>query len=80
MGHMPDTIKVEVDDSIARRFRRRAMERYGYRKGSMKKALEDAMRRYSVRSEGDWASLVGTLKTKRDGVWLQHHAWSDEEQ
>jgi hypothetical protein len=74
---MTETIKVEVDGALATRFRRKAMERYGYKKGAMKKALEEAMRRYSASGRADWASLRGALKSEKDSVWLQHHAWDD---
>ncbi|MDE1858213.1 MAG: hypothetical protein KGI26_03990 [Thaumarchaeota archaeon] len=74
---MPETIKVEVDEALATRFRKRAMERYGYKKGAMKKAMEEAMRRYSASGRADWAKLEGVLKSDKDSVWLQHHAWDD---
>jgi len=51
------------------------MEKYGYRKGSMKRALEEAMRRYASPGRSDWDALVGTLKINKDSVWGQHHAW-----
>jgi hypothetical protein len=35
---MTETIKVEVSEALAKRFRKRAMELYGYKKGSMKRA------------------------------------------
>jgi len=79
MNKLPETIKVEVDESLARRFRRRAMERHGYKKGSVKKAMEEAMRRYSAESKADWGLLVGTLNVDRDSVWLQHHAWEESD-
>ena len=44
MLHMTETMKAEVDEEFANRFRKKAMERYGYKKGAMKKALEEAMR------------------------------------
>lgn len=74
---MPETIKVEVDESLARRFRKKAMERYGYKKGAVKKAMEEAMKKYSAETRADWGSLLGTLKVDRDSVWLQHHAWDE---
>jgi hypothetical protein len=77
MGHMPETIKVEVDESLARRFRKKAMEKYGYKKGAVKKAMEEAMKKYSAETRADWGSLLGTLKVDRDSVWLQHHAWDE---
>lgn len=53
------------------------MERYGYKKGAMKKALEEAMRRYSTGGRVDRSALRGVLRSGRDPVWLQHHAWDD---
>jgi hypothetical protein len=38
-GIMVETFRVEVDEALARRFRRKAMELYGYRKGSLKRRL-----------------------------------------
>ncbi len=79
MVHMTETIKVEVDETLAKRFRKKAMEKYGYKKGAIKKALEEAMRRYSSPSNADWGSLTGTLKSGKDSVWLQHHAWDEND-
>ncbi len=75
MVPMTETIKVEVDESLAKRFRKKAMEKYGYKRGAMKKALEEAMRRYSSSRKADWGGLLGVLKADDDSVWLQHHAW-----
>jgi hypothetical protein len=79
---MTETIKVDVDEALARRFRRRAAEKFGYKKGNLKKAVEDAMRRYSPPVDADWAGVEGRLKSKGKGmtsVSLQHSAWSDED-
>jgi hypothetical protein len=74
---MTDTIKVEVDEALAKRFRKKAMESYGYKKGSMKKALEEAMRKFSLPGEADWGALNGRLQLKDVGsVELQHRVWS----
>ncbi len=74
---MTETVKVEVDEALAKRFRKRAMETYGYKKGAVKKALEEAMRRFSTPGSADWASLRGVLKTRKaSSVDLQHRAWS----
>ncbi len=72
---MTETIKVEVDESLARRFRKRAMEKYGDRKGAIKKALEEAMKNYISSGEVEWTPLLGTLKSKLSSVELQHSAW-----
>ncbi len=73
---MTETIKVEVDEALAKRFRKKAMETYGYKKGTMKKALEDLMIKFSEPGKADWSSLRGTLKSKKTSVELQHQAWS----
>jgi hypothetical protein len=76
---MADTIKAEVDEALAKRFRKKAMESYGYRKGSMKKALEEAMRKFAVPGEADWGALNGKLRaTEADSVELQHRIWSKQ--
>jgi hypothetical protein len=72
---MTEIIKVEVDEALAKRFRKRAMEKYGYKKGAITKAMEEAMKKYSSPAKADWGSLVGVLKSDRGSVWLQHHAW-----
>jgi hypothetical protein len=74
---MTETIKVEVNEALANKFRKRAMELYGYKKGSMKRALEDTMKRFSTPGRVDWHSIRGALKnTKISSVELQHKTWS----
>lgn len=74
---MTETIKVEVDEALAKRFRKRAMESYGYKKGAMKKAFEEAIRRFTLPGEADWGSLRGKLRREGMGsVELQHRVWS----
>ena len=71
---MTETIKVDVDASLARRFRKKAMESYGYKKGAVKKATEELMRRFITGSRANWAELRGKLKSKKSSVELQHDA------
>jgi glycerol-3-phosphate acyltransferase PlsX len=67
----------DVDEALAKRFRRRAMELYGYKKGSMKRALEDTMKKFSTPGRVDWHSIRGALKgTRTSSVQLQHKIWS----
>ncbi len=74
---MTEVIKVEVDEALAKRFRKRAMELYGYKKGAMKTALEETMKRFSTPGKADWRSIRGTLKNLRTtSVRLQHKIWS----
>lgn len=62
---MTETIKVEVDDALARRFRKKAMERYGYKKGTIKKAVEEVITRFSMSGAVNWSSLRGTLRVRK---------------
>jgi len=74
---MTETIKVEVNDALAKQFRKKAMETYGYKKGSVKRALEDTMRKFSTPGRVDWHAIRGLLKDKRTtSVGLQHSVWS----
>lgn len=78
---MTETIKVEVDDALARKFRKKAMEKYGYKKGTIKKAVEDVITKFSMSGSVDWASLKGSLRTGKKGssVQLQHRLWSNQD-
>ncbi len=80
---MTETVKVELDEALARKFRKRAMEKYGYKKGTIKKALEDVIRRFSASGKADWSSLKGTIRTKTKravtSVELQHALWSKQD-
>ena len=78
---MTETMKVEVDEALAKKFRKKAMERYGYKKGALKKAVEDVMTRFSMTGAADWASLRGTLKSSKkvSSVQLQHKLWSNRD-
>lgn len=75
---MTETIKVEVDEALAKRFRKKAMEKYGYKKGAVKSALEDLMTKFASPSQADWSFLKGSLKDEYKGtssVELQHALW-----
>lgn len=78
---MTETIKVEVDDALARRFRKKAMETYGYKKGTIKKAVEDVIIKFSMTGRVDWASLRGKLKVAKgiSSVQLQHRLWLNQD-
>ncbi|MCL5067340.1 MAG: hypothetical protein M1368_03175 [Thaumarchaeota archaeon] len=68
-------MKVEVDEALARRFRKKAMEKYGYNKGAVEKALEEVIRKFSASGNGDWDFLEGALKEEYRAiisVELQH--------
>ena len=44
-------LKVYVDEELEKRFRKVAMEVYGYGRGSISKAVEDAMRKWLLEHE-----------------------------
>ena len=80
-------LKVYVDEVLEKRFRKVAMEVYGYGRGSISKAVEDAMRRWLLEHEVMLAEIEipedpvkairGMLKhVKKSGVELQHEARS----
>ncbi len=74
---MTEIIKVEVDEALAKRFRKRALELYGYKKGAMKAALEATMKRFCSPGSADWHLIRGALRNVRTGsVQLQHKIWS----
>ncbi|MBI2185260.1 MAG: hypothetical protein HYU39_09935 [Thaumarchaeota archaeon] len=72
---MVEVIKAEVEEALAKKFRKKAMEVYGYKKGAMKMALEDLMRRFASRGKADWGALKGVLVSEVSAVELQHRAW-----
>ena len=73
---MPETIKVELEEALARRFRRKAMQLYGYKKGAIKTAMEELVKRFASGGEADWSLLRAKMKSSMDSVELQHKAWS----
>ncbi|MEM2896112.1 MAG: hypothetical protein QXG01_00820 [Candidatus Bathyarchaeia archaeon] len=73
---MGEVIKVEINKALAERFRRKAMELYGYKKGAIKRAIEDLVRKFSFGGEADWSSLKGKLNFGESSVELQHKAWA----
>lgn len=72
---MVEIIKAEVPEALARKFRRKAMEVYGYKKGAMKAALEDMLRRFITLGDVDWKRLRGVIRSELTSVELQHRAW-----
>jgi len=72
---MSEVIKAEIPEALAKKFRKRAMETYGYKKGAVKAALEDAMKRFIASSKVDWKTLRGCIRSESTSVELQHKAW-----
>ncbi|MHC1627792.1 MAG: hypothetical protein ACXQTI_03040 [Candidatus Nezhaarchaeales archaeon] len=76
---MTEIIKVEVEEALAQKFKKRAMEKYGYRKGAIAKALKELIKKFSSPAgKADWSSLKGKLDIKDiSSVELQHKLWAD---
>jgi peroxiredoxin len=72
---MVEVIKAEVSEALTKKFRKRAMEIYGYKKGAVKAALEDAMKRFVASGDVDWGSLRGCIESELTSVELQHKMW-----
>jgi hypothetical protein len=74
---MTEIIKIELDEELARRFRKKAYEQFGYRKGSMKMAIEFIIRDYIDDGIANWNNIRGILKERKESsVELQHNVWS----
>jgi hypothetical protein len=80
------SLRVELDKELERRFRELAMRRYGYSKGSIKKATEMAIKKWSTEASAerplkeikDPLKLIegglSHLRGKFTSVELQHEA------
>lgn len=76
---MTEVIKVEIEKALAQKFKKKAMEKYGYRKGAIAEALKELIRKFSSPTgKADWSSLKGKLNIKDiSSVELQHKLWAD---
>lgn len=80
------SLRVELNKELERKFRQAAMKRFGYSKGSIKKAAEMAIRKWSAESMVEESKkqvmdpvelmegLLIELKGKKTSVELQHEA------
>ncbi len=69
------TLKIEAGDELIMRFKKKAMEKYGYQKGSLKKAAVDLINKWLSEEKMDWSKLKGVIKSSESSVDLQHKAW-----
>ena len=73
---MAETLKVELDSELVRKFKKKAMKTYGFRKGAIKKAMEEILKEYTKEGMADWGALKGTLRVSEgNSVTLQHSLW-----
>ncbi len=59
-------IKVELEDKLLEEFKKKAMETFGYKKGSIKLATKKLIEEWISRkkSPADWSVLKGVIKVK----------------
>lgn len=77
---MSETLKVELDEELLNKFKRKAFETHGFKKGSIKKAIEELLKQYTNEGKPNWNSISGILKDRTEtSVELQHKAWRDIE-
>ena len=75
------SLRIQIDDKLERKFREKAMKRFGYGKGALSKAAEEAILNWvstdsedNVNFEGDPIKAIeGLLKDVNvDSITLQH--------
>jgi hypothetical protein len=72
------TLKVEADDEVVEAFKRKAREKYGEKRGSIKKATVELMKKWveAEQSGSGWDELEGVMEeTDKTSVELQEEAW-----
>jgi metal-responsive CopG/Arc/MetJ family transcriptional regulator len=73
---MAETLKVELDSELVRKFKKKAMKTYGFRKGAIKKAMEEILKEYTKEGMAYWGALKGTLRVSEgNSVTRQHSLW-----
>jgi len=76
-------IKLKLIDKIENSFRKAAMQRFGYQKGSISKAAQEALENWTTqyekiddKIEDPVEAISGLMKNiKKNSVELQHEAW-----
>uniref|UniRef100_A0A7J3X6Z7 XACb0070 ribbon-helix-helix domain-containing protein n=1 Tax=Thermofilum pendens TaxID=2269 RepID=A0A7J3X6Z7_THEPE len=61
-------IRASVDRGLERRFRELAMKRFGYAKGSLQRAVEEAIMRWVAWAESELVEFEGDPVEAIDGV------------
>jgi hypothetical protein len=75
---MTETLKVDLDSKLVKKFKKKAFETYGYKKGSVKKAMEEVLKGYTESQMANWSNLRGILSSnKASSVELQHSIWKE---
>jgi hypothetical protein len=63
-------IKVDLDEDLEKEFRELAMRKFGYSKGSIKKATESAIRQWTATEIQAKPASMGSRKQKKSGTDL----------
>lgn len=69
------TLKVEGDDETIERFKKKAREKYGQKRGSIKKATMELIERWVEEQEADWGELRGVIDSDKTSTELEDDAW-----
>jgi len=69
------TLKVEGDDEIIERFKEKAREKYGHKRGSIKKATMELMEKWVDEQEVDWSELRGVIDSDKTSTELKKEMW-----
>jgi hypothetical protein len=65
-----------LDSQPVKKFKKKAMEIYSYKKRAVKKGMENTLGEHAKEEKADWDQLVGVLDyIKEDSVELQHKLW-----
>ncbi|MFC1768457.1 hypothetical protein ACFLZX_01710 [Nanoarchaeota archaeon] len=75
-------LKVEIDEKIEQKFRKMAMKKFGYKRGAIQKATEEAISNWSQFQSLDCPKvkdpfklvegILSHLKGKKTSIQLQH--------
>lgn len=74
-------LKIKISNKAEEIFRRLAMQKFGYSKGSISQAAQEAIEEWANEKEEksivNFEKFRGILKNKKTSVELQHEAWND---
>jgi len=69
------TLKVDGDDEIIRRFKRKARDKYGQKRGSIKEATMALLKDWVDDEKPDWKALEGAIESEKSSVELEKELW-----
>ena len=70
------TLKVEGDDELIEKFKEKARQEYGHKRGSIKKATLDLIERWVQQEEVDWEGLEGVIDSDKSSVEMEKEMWN----